>query len=192
MPSEDDNEHGYADGVDSGDDADEECDALEAAILTALNGDVHLAVMLIPVLYQQWRNTARSRVQRWQTTVTSPVDNSEEDSKSHSEAHGRSQVSGQAQDRQQSRRGTTPSSGRKRQRRANSDGADDEDDNEGDNNDSNYLGLPESAEALLLACPFHKYDPVKYGVQHDDSAFGRIDMYRTCIGPGFKTIQRLK
>ncbi|KAK3370971.1 hypothetical protein B0T24DRAFT_512290, partial [Lasiosphaeria ovina] len=44
----------------------------------------------------------------------------------------------------------------------------------------------------LLACPFHKRDPVKYGIQHGNSGNGKKHRYRACMGPGFKSVQRLK
>ncbi|KAK0736541.1 hypothetical protein B0T21DRAFT_289014 [Apiosordaria backusii] len=43
----------------------------------------------------------------------------------------------------------------------------------------------------LLACPFHKRDPIKYNV-HGDFGAGKKHRYRPCTGPGFKSIQRLK
>lgn len=39
----------------------------------------------------------------------------------------------------------------------------------------------------LLACPFHKNDPLKYRANHESG----ID-FRSCAGPGFQTISRLK
>ena len=40
---------------------------------------------------------------------------------------------------------------------------------------------------LPYACPFHKYDPFKYRPTTDAGP-----RYRTCVGPGFKCISRLK
>lgn len=45
--------------------------------------------------------------------------------------------------------------------------------------------------ARWLACPFHKYDPVRYGVNPADKTTKKHH-YRACAGPGFKSIQRLK
>ena len=39
----------------------------------------------------------------------------------------------------------------------------------------------------LFACPFHKYDPFKYRPTTETGS-----KYRTCVGPGFKSISRLK
>ncbi|KAK0613942.1 hypothetical protein B0T14DRAFT_386515, partial [Immersiella caudata] len=44
----------------------------------------------------------------------------------------------------------------------------------------------------MLACPFHKCDSTKYGIQHGNSGSGKKHRYRACTGPGFKSIQRLK
>ena len=38
-----------------------------------------------------------------------------------------------------------------------------------------------------LACPFHKYNPIKYCPNLDTGV-----KYRTCLGPGFSSISRLK
>ena len=43
------------------------------------------------------------------------------------------------------------------------------------------------APDLQLACPFHKYDPIKYCPNLDTGV-----KYRTCLGPGFPSISRLK
>ena len=40
---------------------------------------------------------------------------------------------------------------------------------------------------LTYACPFHKYDPQKYRPTADSGS-----LYRTCVGPGFKSISRVK
>lgn len=40
---------------------------------------------------------------------------------------------------------------------------------------------------ILFACPFHKNDPLKYRASHQSG----ID-FRSCAGPGFQTISRLK
>ena len=37
------------------------------------------------------------------------------------------------------------------------------------------------------ACPFHKYDPRKYSINHETGA-----LYRSCMGPGFTEIHRVK
>ena len=63
---------------------------------------------------------------------------------------------------------------------------------QGDGNDGKKrrTSPPDTANCepdLQLACPFHKYDPVKYCPNIDGGV-----KYRTCLGPGFPTISRLK
>ena len=48
-------------------------------------------------------------------------------------------------------------------------------------------GSPGDFKCRLFACPFHKYDPHKYSVNDETLA-----KYRTCTGPGFPFISRLK
>ena len=55
---------------------------------------------------------------------------------------------------------------------------------EGNKKASSLGGKDRSA---LLACPFHKNDPLKYRANHESG----ID-FRSCAGPGFQTISRLK
>jgi hypothetical protein len=45
---------------------------------------------------------------------------------------------------------------------------------------------------LLLACPFWKLNPAKYNAHYHPDANSRRGKYRTCEGPGFTDIQRLK
>ena len=42
-------------------------------------------------------------------------------------------------------------------------------------------------ESPRFACPFHKYDPIRYSVNNTTEG-----KYRTCAGPGFPTVSRLK
>ncbi|KAK4455241.1 hypothetical protein QBC34DRAFT_288253 [Podospora aff. communis PSN243] len=43
----------------------------------------------------------------------------------------------------------------------------------------------------LLACPFHKHDPVYYASREHPDFGGKRHLYRACMG-GFRSIQRLK
>lgn len=177
---------------DDGDDNDDddwsgENDSLDAAIVAALDGDVGLAVSLIPFLYKLLRNTVQSKVDGWQIDSAAPVDAG--DGVGIKTSSGGS-VAGSAADQAKDHISNIP---RKRRRQSDSDNdRDDEDDDQGANGGASALGLPETAQVLLLACPFHKLNPVKYGIQHSATASSRKDMYRACAGPGFKSIQRLK
>ncbi len=43
------------------------------------------------------------------------------------------------------------------------------------------------ADSLPLACPFHKYNPGKYCANSDTGK-----LYRSCAGPGFSSVSRLR
>lgn len=45
-------------------------------------------------------------------------------------------------------------------------------------------------KAWAFACPFFKYDPARYNPQNSDSQLAR--RFRTCSGPGWDSIHRLK
>lgn len=74
------------------------------------------------------------------------------------------------------------------------DGGDDGDEDEDKNIDKGSSpGVAGNEEPQpMLACPFHKRNPEKYGIQQTNSANGKKHKYRACTGPGFKSIQRLK
>ena len=61
------------------------------------------------------------------------------------------------------------------------------DGNDGKKKRNNPPDTANSEHDLQLACPFHKYDPIKYCPNIDTGV-----KYRTCLGPGFSSISRLK
>lgn len=73
--------------------------------------------------------------------------------------------------------------------------ADEDEDEDDDNPDPKRLkdepDSPGRSPHPLLACPFHKRDPRKYSIQHEMVENASKSVYRTCAGPGFKSIQRL-
>lgn len=72
-------------------------------------------------------------------------------------------------------------------------GGDDGDEDEKNIDTGSGPGVAGNEESQpMLACPFHKRDPEKYGIQQTNSANGKKHKYRACTGPGFKSIQRLK
>lgn len=76
----------------------------------------------------------------------------------------------------------------KRLKQIDNSSANEEDDDQQKKRPKHSLSKPTSGDTqLLLACPFHKYDPLKY--RPTANAGSR---YRTCVGPGFKSISRLK
>ncbi|KAK0634409.1 hypothetical protein B0T17DRAFT_611427 [Bombardia bombarda] len=164
---------------------------LESAVITAVDGDLSMAAFLIPLIHRNFNVALKSKVLSWQCTTTT-----------HGGAGGSpgGKTSGS---RGESSQGQGSGNSRKRRRRSGSDGGgregvggwdgDDGDDDE-DNNGDLGPGLDTAgAESTpLLACPFNKRDPVKYGIQHGSSGSMKKYKYRPCMGPGFKSIQRLK
>jgi hypothetical protein len=69
---------------------------------------------------------------------------------------------------------------------------DDEDDEEEGKSPSDKPGASSAIPLPRLACPFHKLNPAKYGIHHAQDQHSKKVDYRTCAGPGFKSIQRLK
>ncbi|KIH86471.1 hypothetical protein SPBR_08352 [Sporothrix brasiliensis 5110] len=165
-------------------DRDTDDDSFDADILAAVGGNIGLAVTLIPYLHRLRAKSVQEKIDNWQIEVADPVDgddgtNGSIDSPESLRAHRGSLRSSRA--------------ARKRRHQSDSDNDQDEyDDDEGGNDSPDFLGLPQGIKDLYLACHFHKFDPIKYGIRHISPASSRKDKYRTCAGPGFKTIQRLK
>jgi hypothetical protein len=190
-PSEDDDD-GNEDLENEEDDDDwsGQDDNLEIVVLEALGGDLVLAANLIPILhksfYSEFSANITQKVGPWRHDVTkcSPGTegtNSEQISSTNSRSN--------------------ESNPRKRQRRPgpvnrnrDADEEDEEDEDDDNNRDPKDLsGSPDTEGVLLrLACPFHKRDATKYCIQHDAVEGSKKTEYRTCEGPGFKSIQRLK
>ena len=61
------------------------------------------------------------------------------------------------------------------------------DDNDGKRNKNNPGNTTDCEPDFRLACPFHKYDPIKYSPNIDTGV-----KYRTCLVPGFPSVNRLK
>lgn len=62
-----------------------------------------------------------------------------------------------------------------------------EDNDDGKRRKKTGLGLDPRHHSRRYACPFHKHNPIKYSVENSI-----ITRYRTCSGPGFSAISRLK
>ncbi|KAL8420494.1 hypothetical protein RB594_003328 [Gaeumannomyces avenae] len=173
------------------DDDDEYCgedDGLDAAVIAAVDGDLALAAYLIPLLHRSFSSAVRTKVEAWQ--CGSPGGGSAGGRSSDSQHAGSSASGGNR----------SPIAPRKRRRRTSSgdgeragDGDGGDDDDEGGSGKANSHPETLDAHAPLLACPFHKLNPAKYGIQHGATSSNvKSDYYRACAGPGFKTIQRLK
>ena len=61
------------------------------------------------------------------------------------------------------------------------------DGNDGKKKKNNPPDTTDCEPDLQLACPFHKYDPIKYCPNLDTGV-----KYRTCLVPGFPSVNRLK
>ncbi|KAH7343059.1 hypothetical protein BKA65DRAFT_552670 [Rhexocercosporidium sp. MPI-PUGE-AT-0058] len=171
-------------------------DSLEAIVFEVLGGDLDFAARLIPFLhkscYLDLTADVRQKVAPWCNDLTKCTP-SGEDTSTGQTPPSTAQSNG------------APSSSRKRQRRYGStsqnrkaeDQAEEEDDDEEEeNNGSKGMGDPSSGSNLRqvprLACPFHKFNPSKYCIQHGSTENSKRTSYRSCSGPGFKNIQRLK
>lgn len=184
-------------------------DDIEAMVLAAFGGgDLTLAAHLIPILFKEKYSKSVSEIARkvgpWRFAVTSAAPGA-----GNSGAGERARNTGGAS-------GSQPSSGGRKRPRTSSSGSFTR--NRSDNNAEDNEGSEESAGGgggggggdggegisqvddltclLKLACPFHKLNPDKYGIQHgqdvEPGENSKKQGYRVCAGPGFRTIQRLK
>ncbi|KAK0705658.1 hypothetical protein B0H67DRAFT_388929 [Lasiosphaeris hirsuta] len=160
---------------------------LESVVIAAVEGDLGLAAHLIPLLHRDFSLALKSKVESWQCTTAHG-----------STADGSPNGSGAKSSYAETLPDQSPGMSRKRRRTGSDErarkavgGWDGEDeDEEDDSKDPSPPGTGEPQQ--LLACPFHKRDSVKYGIQHGNSGSGKKHKYRACTGPGFKSIQRLK
>lgn len=160
----------YEDNEWSGEDG-----GLEELVISVVEGDLTFAVSLIPTIHRYMTSRLRSKVESWQSCATGESHGSSRDGNS-----GISSGSGQHD--------ASPNS---RKRRLSSDhddnlgeGEDEDKDGEGHGQPADHIASPDGTNQPMLACPFNKHNPTKY------CATDR--KYRTCTGPGFKNIQRLR
>jgi hypothetical protein len=188
--SEDDEDgNGDPDNEEDDDDWSGQDANLEIVVLEALGGDLVLAANLIPILhksfYSEFSANITKKVGPWRYDVTKCSPGTEGASSEPISSNTRS----------------NESNPRKRQRRpghlSHNRDADEEDEEDDDDenarNPKDLGGSPDTGGVLLrLACPFHKLDPTKYCIQHEAVEGSKKADYRSCEGPGFKSIQRLK
>ncbi|KAL2063133.1 hypothetical protein VTL71DRAFT_6205 [Oculimacula yallundae] len=166
-------------------------DGLEAIVIDAVGEDLELAAYLIPLLHKEYHSDLKANLRQivgpWcqQLPKCSPGLNDTGTAQTPSSTS-------------QSNNGNGTSRKRQRRRTSSYQNRDVEDeDDEGDdleNQDPKGLGEPESGEQphfRRLACPFDKKEPTKYCTQHGNIE-NSLREFRTCEGPGFKNIQRLK
>jgi hypothetical protein len=190
LSEDDDDENEDPDNEEDDDDWSGQDAKLEIVVLEALGGDLVLAATLIPILHKSFYSEVSANVTqkvgpwRYDVTKCSPRTegtSSEPISSTHTRAN--------------------ESNPRKRPRlpgqinhKRDADEEDEEDDDDENTRDPKDLrGSPDTGSVLLrLACPFHKLDPTKYCIQHEAVDGSKKTEYRSCEGPGFKSIQRLK
>lgn len=164
---------------------------LESLVIAAVDGDLALAAHLIPLLHRDFSLSIKNKIESWQYTSTAATSNGD----------GSPETSGSGSADKTSYTETSPdqspSTSRKR-RRTGFDGGSKRgvgrwDGEEEEDEDEIKAPGPQSVDMhQMLACPFHKCDSAKYGIQHGNSGNGKKHKYRACMGPGFKSIQRLK
>ncbi|KAK4667675.1 hypothetical protein QC763_310720 [Podospora pseudopauciseta] len=188
LDEEDDEQEDNSDQDDDDDEWSGENGNLESLVISAVDKDYSLAAFLIPLLHRDFNLALKSKVENWRCAA------------SHAGA-------GDGAKHESSPANTSPSQGsgsgpsRKRRRTDSDEGARDGRDKDQDEEDQKDPGggkmgppstpLSGNTREPLLACPFHKRDPIKYNV-HGDAGSGKKHRYRPCTGPGFKSIQRLK
>ncbi|KAK4209755.1 POZ-AT hook-and zinc finger-containing protein 1 [Rhypophila decipiens] len=160
---------------------------LESLIIDAVDGDLSLAAFLVPVLHHDFQLALKSKVESWQCTTAHGSADSSHTGKPSSADLPRGQDGNNSRKRR--RRSSSDGGGRGAPNGGDGDEGDEDDDRDGDLGQSPPDGID---SAPTLACPFHKRDPVKYGIQPGNSAGTKKHKYRGCIGPGYKSIQRLK
>jgi len=187
---------------DSADDTDGEDDEwsgvndyFESAILQAVFPDLELAAHLITQLYSMFypgsSKTVSKKVSSWRENIrTCPTDSGTASTEKGpvASSNATSSTSKPANSKRDRLSGSTDS---------NIGEDDDDDDDDTDENrrkrlKGNSLYVRSVIPAQKFACPFHKMRPSRYCVQFNQEGEINDKQYRTCAGPGFKTIQLLK
>lgn len=161
---------------------------VEAVVLRTLGRDLSLAAYLIPLLYKsihvERTTTSTQKVVPWRNDLVGCAAgaNTEQESPLNLQNTSTSHPS------KKRRRNSD-----KQNRAADENGEGDDDDENGDPHDlENSPETDGGGPILRLACPFHKINPYKYSIQHEVSEGSRKTDYRSCAGPGYTSIQRLK
>ncbi|KAK4183719.1 hypothetical protein QBC35DRAFT_442830 [Podospora australis] len=197
---DDESDVGYdTDGADSDDNDNEwsgENGNLESLVISAVDMDYSLAAFLIPRLYRDYNVALKSKVENWRSTAaaTDGGSSSPSEEKHQASSANTSPTQGSPGQHSRKRRRTNSDDGLSREKKGNWDD-DEEEDGEDEGRGGGKMGPPStplgSVREPLLACLFHKRDPIKYNA-HGEMGVGKRPKYRSCSGPGFKSIQRLK
>jgi hypothetical protein len=190
--SEGEEEENDEDEDDSDDEWSCQDDNLEAVVLEALGGDLKLAAHLIPALhksiYAESMANITQKVGPWRSGLIKSCSGADETNSSKTTSSNEQSNGSKSNPRKRQKR-----PGSVNQSREVDDEEDDDDDDDKDGKNSRENPASGSAAPLpRLACPFHKLNPAKYGIQHSESQNAKKTDYRSCAGPGFKNIQRLK
>jgi hypothetical protein len=165
---------------------------LEAIILRAVGDDLPLAAHLIPILHRSLRLevaiNATEKLGSWRYGV---IKSTPGDRESGNQISANYTSESTINPRKRQRREGSTNQNRKLEDFEEEDDDDDDDPREFNGIDED-MG-PEGQPPLpRLACLFHKHDPAKYSIQHGNVEGSKKAEYRTCEGPGFKSMQRLK
>ena len=192
--SEDDNEWSHDDG-------------LEGTIIAAVGGNLALASYLIPIIHKTRNAEYVKMIHAWQdatlgqhTTQCTPGGNSSENQhrNHHASPTFTSSSTGEYGGSSGGRSGGGGSPYKKRKRsnsndsRRQGDGGKDDDEGMGGSGGDGASPSGTGPGVLLLACPFHKKDPIKYSQRGCTTGGKKRGSFRACAGPGWKSIQRLK
>ena len=192
--SEDDNEWSHDDG-------------LESTIIAAVGGNLALASYLIPIIHKTRNAEYVKMIHAWQgatqgqhTTQCMPGGNSSENRPPNHHFASPAFTSSSTGEFGGSSGGRSGGGGSpyKKRKRSNSndsrrqgDGGD-EDEGMGGSGGDRASPSGTGPGVLLLACPFHKKDPIKYSQRGCTTGGKKQGSFRACAGPGWKSIQRLK
>ncbi|GAB1312695.1 POZ-, AT hook-, and zinc finger-containing protein 1 [Madurella fahalii] len=165
---------------------------IESLVFSAVGSDYSLAAFLIPLLHRDFNLALKSKVEKWRRTTAA-----RDGSDGSAEVKPSPTETSSGQDKSSSRkRRRTNSDGDNNEGKDGWDEGEDEGRGDGDGDGGGKMGPPAGPAGdpdMMLACPFHKLDPVKYGVNGGSGSAKRSKYtYRPCAGPGFKSIQRLK
>ncbi|KAL9569218.1 hypothetical protein ACKAV7_006804 [Fusarium commune] len=172
---ESDDEDSEDEELEDEDDWSGEDGGLEELVISATEGDFAFAASLIPMLHRYMTSRLRSKVESWQSCAAGG---------SHGSVNGDSRPinterrEGQHRSRKRGRSGSDHGEDP-------GEGQDENNDGSGPQQPIDHGDPPDGVKLPMLACPFNKHDPAKYSGTADRK-------YRTCAGPGFKNIQRLR
>ncbi|KAI7770992.1 hypothetical protein LZL87_004779 [Fusarium oxysporum] len=172
---ESDDEDSEDEELEDEDDWSGEDGGLEELVISATEGDFAFAASLIPMLHRYMTSRLRSKVESWQSCAAGG---------SHGSVNGDSRPinterrEGQHRSRKRGRSGSDHGEDP-------GEGQDENNDGSGPQQPIDHDDPPDGVKLPMLACPFNKHDPAKYSGTADRK-------YRTCAGPGFKNIQRLR